>query len=214
MMKVQEFVDIAKRYANSRHTIYMLGGLLKPLTTELIDYKEKQWPKNKQWDAQLRSHIGYWASDCVCTLKSILWGATPENPNNMKYASNGVPDVGANAFFEYCTEKSKDFTNITLGEICWMDGHVGVYIGDGLCAECTPTPHGDYQSGVQINACNCKKDGYWTRNWTMHGKSPYIDYSAAPSPSEKFTVKVEFENEKDAKNAAEGLRLLGFDATI
>ena len=137
MMKAKDFVDIAKRFAKL-DTVYMFGGLLQPVTTALIASKEKQWPKNKKWDSIYRSHIGALATDCVCFIKSILYGALPEDPKAMKYLSNGVPDLSADAFFDKCTEKSKDFNNIVPGEICWMSGHVGIYVGNGLSVECTP----------------------------------------------------------------------------
>ena len=33
----------------------------------------------------------------------------------------------------------QEITSKELGEMVWMDGHVGIYIGDGLAVECTPS---------------------------------------------------------------------------
>ena len=63
-----------------------------------------------------------------------------------------------------------------------MKGHIGIYVGDGLAVECTPA----WKNCVQITACNCSKSGYQRRNWTKHGKLPYVTYSgAAEAPKEE-----------------------------
>jgi hypothetical protein len=75
-----------------------------------------------------------------------------------------------------CSGVSKDFSNIEVGEVVWMKGHIGVYIGDGLAVECTPK----WENKVQITAVGNigKKTGYNTRTWTKHGKLPYISYES------------------------------------
>ena len=65
-----------------------------------------------------------------------------------------------------------------------MKGHVGIYIGDGLCVECTPS----WENKVQITACNRSVKGYKRRNWTKHGKLPYIDYVKEEKPETKVSV--------------------------
>ena len=71
----------------------------------------------------------------------------------------------------------------------WTNGHIGVYIGNGLAVECTPA----WKNRVQITACNCSKPGYNTRQWKKHGKLPYIDYtvaSATPAKTSKPKLDV------------------------
>lgn len=48
-----------------------------------------------------------------------------------------------------CKNVSTDFSRIEVGEAVWMEGHIGVYIGDGLAVECTPC----WDNKVQITAC-------------------------------------------------------------
>ena len=72
-----------------------------------------------------------------------------------------------------CNDISTNFSNIEVGEAVWTDGHIGIYIGDGLAVECTPA----WKNKVQITACNVAKAGYNTRKWKKHGKLPYIDYT-------------------------------------
>ena len=77
-----------------------------------------------------------------------------------------------------CSDISTNFDDIEVGEAVWCEGHIGVYIGNGLAVECTPA----WKNCVQITACNCNKAGYDTRKWTKHGKLPYIDYSVPKPP--------------------------------
>lgn len=76
-----------------------------------------------------------------------------------------------------------------------MKGHIGIYIGGGLAAECTPK----WRNCVQITAvANIgAKTGYNSRRWTKYGKLPYVTYEAAeatapaPSAQEPAAVKVD-----------------------
>ena len=80
-----------------------------------------------------------------------------------------------------CKNVSTDFSHIEVGEAVWMEGHIGVYVGDGLAVECTPK----WKNKVQITACNRSVSGYNRRNWTKHGKLPYVTYEAETSPEPK-----------------------------
>ena len=46
------------------------------------------------------------------------------------------------------------------------------YIGNNLAVECTPI----WKDCVQITACNHAVSGYNRRNWTKHGKLPWVTY--------------------------------------
>lgn len=84
-----------------------------------------------------------------------------------------------------CKNVSTDFSRIEVGEAVWMEGHIGVYIGDGLAVECTPC----WDNKVQITACNRSVSGYNRRNWTKHGKMPYVKYETVPeTPSTPDTT--------------------------
>jgi nucleoid-associated protein YgaU len=122
--------------------------------------------------------------DCVCLIKGVLWGwngDTTKTYGGAKYASNGVPDIGADSMIKVCKNVSTDFSHIEVGEAVWMEGHIGVYVGDGLAVECTPK----WKNKVQITACNRSVSGYNRRNWTKHGKLPYVTYEAETAPESK-----------------------------
>ena len=109
------------------------------------------------------------------SYKGILWDRCGEKTKiygGATYKANGVPDIGADTMITKCSDLSTDFSKIEVGESVWMKGHIGVYIGDGLAVECTPK----WENDVQITACNCTKSGYNRRNWTKHGKLPYVTY--------------------------------------
>ena len=120
--------------------------------------------------------LGYvvWSFDCVNMIKGILWGwngDTSKNNGGAVYTSNGVPDVSANGMINLCKNVTSDFSNIDIGEAVWMNGHIGVYIGNGEVVECTPA----WQNKVQITKLS-------QRNWLKHGKLPYITYQTNQNP--------------------------------
>jgi hypothetical protein len=122
--------------------------------------------------------------DCVCLIKGILWGWSGDvnkSYGGAIYASNGVPDISTEVMITKCSNLSTDFTSLTAGELLWMVGHVGIYIGDGLAVECSPA----WANKVQITAVKNigTKSGYNARTWTKHGKLPYIDYQTATTES-------------------------------
>ena len=95
----------------------------------------------------------------------------------MPYASNGVPDLGADTMITKCSGVSADFGGIVPGEAVWLPGHIGVYIGGGKVIECSPA----FKNCVQVTAClNIGAiSGMNGRKWTKHGKLPYITYDTA-----------------------------------
>lgn len=172
----------AKDVALNYKTIYMWGVFGAPVTESVIAGKTRQYPSwyTAAKQATFRKLIGkgYFGFDCVCLIKGLLWGwngDATKNYGGAKYASNGVPDIGADSMIGVCKDVSTDFSKIEVGEAVWCKGHIGIYIGGGLAVECTPA----WKNCVQITACNCTKSGYSRRNWTKHGKLPYVSYTGA-----------------------------------
>ncbi len=117
------------------------------------------------------------AFDCVGFIKALLWGWCGDSSKpygGALYVSNNVPDINANTMIGKCRDVTNDFSCIQPGEMVWMKGHIGIYLGDGLAAECTPK----WDDGVQITAVHNigKKSGCNGRNWTRHGKLPWLSY--------------------------------------
>ena len=173
-----ELANKAKEIATKYKTLYVLGCFGAPLN----EANKKRYTTNYTYNAQpSRKAMIYAATDdtfgfdCVCLIKGILWGWDGDVNavyGGAKYASNGVPDIDANTMINRCSSVSKDFSKVEIGEVVWMQDHIGIYIGDGLAVECSPA----WENKVQITACNCNRAGYHRRDWTKHGKLPYITY--------------------------------------
>lgn len=168
-----KLVDLVNNHA----TVYAYGCWGNQLTESLINSKAKQysWWYTESKKAQLRAmtKLGYvvWGFDCVCMIKSLLWGFkadTSKSTGGAVYNSNGVPDTNANGMINLCKDLSTDFSNIEIGEAVWMNGHIGIYIGSGQVVECTPA----WKNKVQITNLSQRK-------WLKHGKLPYITYQSS-----------------------------------
>ena len=181
-MKSNEFVSIAKNIANNYKTLYIMGAFGAPLNdknkiryTNNYSYNQQSTRKDKIIGVSSDT-FGF---DCVCLIKGILWGWNGNQKltyGGAKYCSNGVPDVNADQMMNYCSNVTRNFSNIQIGEVLHMDGHIGIYIGDGLAVECTP----NWKDGVQITAVGNinKTNEYNTRYWERHGMLNFIDYSS------------------------------------
>lgn len=191
LMTAEELVRRAKKIAGMDNTIYCYAMYGFQVTDASIAGKAGQggsigaWytsarvakikKKMKKLNAQGKV---LWGFDCVNLFKGIFWGwtgDTSKSKGGAVYGANGVPDTNANGMFNRCLDKSADFSGIAPGEAVWLSGHFGIYIGGGLCVECTPR----WGNDVQITALGNlgSVSGYNTRTWKKHGKLPYVDYS-------------------------------------
>ena len=174
--------DIAKNYK----TLYVMGCFGAPMTAS----NKKRYTQNHSYNRQAArtaminaASADTFGFDCVCLIKGVLWGWKGDKNaiyGGASYACNGVPDIGADTMITVCKNISTDFSKIEVGEAVWMEGHIGVYVGDGLAVECTPR----WDNKVQITACNRSVSGYNRRNWTKHGRLPYVTYTQQTQPSE------------------------------
>lgn len=188
-----EFVEKLKHIATLPTTYYSVAG--------------GDWAK---WNGKS------WNFDCVILIKAILWGWN-ENKNSShggaSYASNGVYDDGTDNIINRCSSVSYDFSNIEVGELMWMQGHVGIYIGNGQVVEATAAWDKKVQiSSVDKNGARHKGNSY-VYAWKKHGKLNYIDYikNIAPEPEKQPEKSIEelakeviagkYGNGEDRKNA-------------
>ena len=167
--------------ATKHKTLYIMGCFGAPMN----DANKKRYTENHSYNKQADRMAKINAAsedtfgfDCVCLIKGLLWGWNGDASRiygGASYAVNGVPDIGADSMIKVCREISTDFYKIVPGEAVWMEGHIGVYIGDGLAVECTPK----WDDCVQITAVHNigTKSGYNGRKWTKHGKLPYVTYT-------------------------------------
>lgn len=146
-------------------TVYMWGGLMKTVTQAFINYKKKQYPKyySEARVNQLQTKIGnYYGCDCVGLIKSYLFGGI----NSPKYKSKW--DTNTRGMYSVSKTKGTIGTLPEMpGLILYMKGHVGVYIGNGECIECTLGKYGDGVVKTKVAG----------RGWTHWLQLPWLDYN-------------------------------------
>ncbi len=174
-------IDLVKRLkfiATDYKTLYVMGCFGAPLTKKNKERYCTNHSYNKSSDRQRMIQSASedtFGFDCGCLIKGVLWGWNGDiskTYGGASYTSNNVPDLSADQMIQVCNNVSTDFSKIEVGEAVWVKGHIGVYIGNGLAVECTPK----WNNNVQITACNQSVTGYNRRDWTKHGKLPYIEY--------------------------------------
>ena len=207
IMTASEFIKKLKDVATNYKTLYVMGCFGAPMTasnkTRYINHHSynAQASRVKYINAATADTFGF---DCVNLIKGVLWGWNGDKNKNYggaKYKVNGVPDTSADGMIRLCNNVSTDFSNVQPGEAVWTNGHIGVYIGDGLAVECTPA----WKNCVQITACNNPKSGYNTRKWKKHGKLPYIQYdNNAGNVTKPDTDKPKIDSAKEFDKSISG----------
>lgn len=193
VMNASEFIKKLKDVEKNYKTLYVMGCFGSPMTSArkkyFINHHEynAQASRTKMINAASEDTFGF---DCVNLIKGVLWGWSGDKSKSnggATYLSNNVPDVNADGMIKLCSNITTDFSKIEVGEAVWCKGHIGVYIGDGLAIECTPA----WKNRVQITAVKNigAKDGYNARNWTKHGKLPYIKYDVNTTAKPTVTKK-------------------------
>lgn len=145
---------------------YVWGTYGSVLTDSLFAYKLEQYPDGVGTYADfIRANwLGGRTTDCVGLIKGYGW-LNPETLT-IDYATNGMPDLGANQMY-YSASVSGPIDTMpdTPGLAVWHDGHIGVYIGNGEVIEAMGTKYGVVKT---------KLEG---RGWTHWLEIEYINYN-------------------------------------
>lgn len=188
----KELAAACVEVATKHKTLYVLGAFGWPMNdankARAIDGQDynRESDRKAKINAATAETFGF---DCVCMIKALLWGWNADTSRaygGAVYNSNDVPDKNAGQMMELCGDVSTDFSKIQVGEAVGMEGHIGIYIGDGLAVECTPR----WKDGVQITAVHNigKKAGYNGRSWEKHGKLPFVTYEAEEPAAKTFEL--------------------------
>ena len=176
-MTGQELVNKCLEIKEKYKTKYAKGTFGQCATASFINGKAKQYPEWYTPKNQPSRVPGLLALpddtrlfDCVGLIKAVIWGF----PNTV-YTSTGLRDMSDQTIWDKSLDKSTDFSNIQVGELLWLKGHVGLYIGNGRAIECT----GSWDGKVMITAVENigKQEGLHSRKWTGHSKIHVIHYS-------------------------------------
>lgn len=144
---------------------YVWGTYGHVLTRSYFDGKAEQYPEEVggQGDFILANWLSRRTADCVGLIKGYCW-FDPED-QSIGYAVNGMPDVATEGMIGLCGETgSLDTLPEIPGLLLWMDGHVGIYIGEGYAIEAMGTRYGVVKTKVA------------GRGWQLWGKLPCIEY--------------------------------------
>lgn len=144
---------------------YVWGTYGRVLTNDLLRSKINQYPEElTNLEQYIRSHyLNIRTTDCVGLIKGYSW-FDPQT-QTIHYASNGMPDTGANSMFKRALEKGPIDTIPEIpGLLVWMEGHVGIYIGSGEVIEARGVYHGVVRTKLS------------ERKWEAWAKIKYITY--------------------------------------
>nr|WP_326183661.1 hypothetical protein [uncultured Oscillibacter sp.] len=144
---------------------YVWGTYGNVLTESLLDYKVQQYPDGVgQYEEFIRANwLGGRTTDCVGLIKGYGW-LDPDDLT-IRYGTNGMPDIGANSMYNNATVKGAISTMPDIpGLAVWMDGHIGVYLGNGEVIEASSTKKGVIKTLLE------------GRGWSAWLQIPYINY--------------------------------------
>jgi len=176
-MKAQEFVKQLLQIVSLK-TTYLMGGFGCRLG---LDWYSESYAWNAEHAAELNllknTDPITFGFDCVCLLKAVLFFGFEGDPNKEFGGSvyRADRDFTIQTMLDSCPDLTdKRWDEIEPGEFVWMNGHIGAYVGNGLCVEATPS----WKSGVQLSALGNigNVNGYPTRTWTKHGHSRFLEF--------------------------------------
>ena len=144
---------------------YVMGTFGQVLTVDLLEAKLQQLPDaiGPYEDFIRANYLGVRTADCIGLIKGYSWYDT--DTGEIRYGTNGMPDVGADQMYAQATEKGSMSTMPEIpGILVHAPGHIGIYIGNGYAIEAMGTKYGVVKTAVA------------SRNWTGWCKNPYINY--------------------------------------
>ena len=163
-MKAVDFVTAVQKQVGNG---YWYGCYVPMIGTEaLLAYKAKQYPNvySATYISASRKWLGKPVCDCVGLVKGVVWQAEFQG----KYQA--ASDLSANGMYAKCAVKGPIATIPEKpGLVVWKDGHIGVYVGNGVVVESRSVEWGVVRTFL--------KDRPWT-NW---GECHLIDYTVAPA---------------------------------
>lgn len=144
---------------------YVWGSYGNLLTEASLQSLLRQYPEMVGgYESVIRAKwLGGRTTDCVGLIKSYGW--FDSDTQTIRYGTNGMPDVGANAMYHAAKESGTiDTIPEVPGLAVWREGHIGVYIGGGYVIEARGTSSGVVKTKLA------------ERGFTHWLKIPYIRY--------------------------------------
>jgi hypothetical protein len=156
---------------------YWYGTFGQKSSASLYKQKKAQYP-GYYTATDYSSQYGVKVHDCIGLIKGYVWCDSPTDMNP-KYA-DGMPDINEAMLYDRATKKGSIGSMPDIPGICvLLNGHIGVYIGDGYVVEARGHAYGVVKTKL--------KD----RPWTKWCKCPYIEYDTEKTENKKPTTKTE-----------------------
>lgn len=157
---------------------YIYGAFGQVCTLDYLEQQEARYPGDDEAGGAMRIAGERWLGkrvyDCIGLIKAYGWYNA--NEDYIEYGSNGIVDFSANTIWDYVEDGDfgdiDDIPEIPGIAVC-MDGHIGVYIGNGEVIEAQSTETGVVKTQLS--------NGSWT-HWL---KIPGIEY-----PEDNATVPI------------------------
>ena len=146
---------------------YVYGGYGQICTKQYLDQQASLYPGNNEAGGEMRTIGEKWFGkrvvDCIGLIKSYAW--YNDDTGEIVAGSNGFTDCGANTIWNNVKEGGAISTMPDIpGLAVWMDGHIGVYVGNGEVVEAQGTAYGVVKTQLK------------NRGWTKWMKIPNIKY--------------------------------------
>ncbi len=144
---------------------YVWGSYGNLLNEAALQSLMRQYPEMVGgYESVIRAKwLGGRTTDCVGLIKSYGW--FDPDTQTIRYGTNGMPDVGANAMYHAATESGTiDTIPEVPGLAVWREGHIGIYVGGGCVIEARGTSSGVVKTKLA------------ERGFTHWLKIPYIRY--------------------------------------
>ena len=144
---------------------YVWGSFGNVLTEASLQSLIRQYPEMVGgYEGIIRTKwLGGRTTDCIGLIKSYGW--FDPDTQTIRYDTNRMPDVGANAMYYAATESGPISTIPEVpGLAVWREGHIGIYVGNGEVIEARGTSTGVVRTKLA------------ERGFTHWLKIPYINY--------------------------------------
>ena len=143
---------------------YWMGTYGNTASEALYKAKKAQLPQYYT-ATDFSKQYGKRVHDCVGMIKGYRWSDTPTS--TPKYVAS--QDVAVSGLYAQCSKKGSISSMPDVPGTCvFMDGHVGVYIGNGQVIEARGHAYGV----VQTRLAN--------RGWTRWGQPSWLTYDTTP----------------------------------
>lgn len=137
---------------------YWWGTFGQIASETLYQQKKKQYPSNYT-ASDFKSQYGEMVHDCVGLIKGYRW----RNNGKLEYRAN--QDVDVSGMLKLCSKQGTISTMPdVIGTLVFMNGHVGVYIGNGEVIEARGHAYGVVKTKLR------------NRPWIKWGQPDWLEY--------------------------------------